>query len=262
VPDLVLALDLGKMSDFSALTALKRRLVVDPRSGLPGRDPAGRPLYRFDCVLATRWPLRTGYPAVVGAVRGLLGRPEVARLRPHLAIDATGVGSAVVDMFFEKSLEAEGVALTVTAGDSVGRGPWSDGSHGHLRVPKPELVGALMACLEGDRLPIVPSLSEAPVIQAELLNFRARLTPKANQTYGAGAGTHDDLLMSLAMACWLGTSPFAEFRPGALGDADRHLLDSEGLAERAALARGLEAERIARINKRSCGMAAAFGGFW
>jgi hypothetical protein len=257
VPDSVIGLDLGRVADPSTLTVLRRSLVVGP-GGLPGRGPGGEPLYRFDCVHVERFALGISYQAVIASVLGVLGRPEVTRLRPYLAADATGLGAPIVDMIFGQSVAAECIPITITGGDAVTRGPWHDGLHLHLKVPKSDVCGALTAGLESGRLQVVPSLPLARALQDELLAFRTRMTRAANQTFGSASGAHDDLVMALALATWLGGSIFAPFRPAELGDRDAHLLDLESAAERQALAAGQEDERRARLNRKSCGAGSAF----
>jgi len=44
---------------------------------------------------------------------------------------------------------------------------------------------------------------EAEVLVNELLNFEVKITAAANDVYGAWReGTHDDLVLAVALACW------------------------------------------------------------
>jgi hypothetical protein len=42
----------------------------------------------------------------------------------------------------------------------------------------------------------------ASVLVQELLNFRVKITEAANETFGAGDGEHDDIVLAVALACW------------------------------------------------------------
>ena len=141
-----------------------------------------------------RFPLGTPYPAIVDAVEDLLSdRTLLGRTR--LVVDGTGVGVPVVNMF-----QLRGVPLLpiwITAGDAVS-------SNGRiLRVPKRDLVSVLQVLFQSRRLKIARDLPEAGVLFSELMNFSAKITTKANETYEAWReGQHDDLVLALALACW------------------------------------------------------------
>src|SRR5207237_6882902 len=101
--------------------------------------------------------LGTSYPAIVQAVAALLRRPELrpdpaSGLPPRLAIDATGVGRPVIDLFLAAAMPATLYPVTITGGDAPrwdGRSAW---------VPKKDLVGAVQATLQSGRLKVVPML--------------------------------------------------------------------------------------------------------
>src|SRR5687768_5151295 len=135
----VAGLDLGQARDYSALCVLQadptpHQLVVEdiePDFRLP-RDRevtiAGPPVS-----LALRWleryELGTTYPKIVAEVRERLGKVPGGAL---LAVDATGVGRAVVDLFRVMRLPL--VAITITGGNAV------SGDGDEYGVPKRDLV--------------------------------------------------------------------------------------------------------------------------
>ena len=81
---------------------------------------------------------------------------------------------------------------------------WEDGGKKAF-VSKVELVGLVQVLLQTGRLKIVPILKHAELLKAELLNFQVRITPAAHETFGAWReGDHDDLVLAMAMAAWLG----------------------------------------------------------
>ena len=83
-PAYVAGLDLGQSQDFSALAIVEHA----------GRDRERPMLVRH----LQRWPLGTRYPAVVEDVAALLARSPLAGA-VRLAIDKTGVGAGIVDLF-------------------------------------------------------------------------------------------------------------------------------------------------------------------
>ena len=75
-----------------------------------------------------------------------------------------------------------------------------------MRVPKRDLVSAPLALMQNGQLKIARGLSlrETPV--KELLNFRVKINiSTAHDSYEAWReGDHDDLVLSVALACWAG----------------------------------------------------------
>jgi hypothetical protein len=131
--------------------------------------------------------------------------PKSARL----VIDATGVGAPVVDMVRRADLGGIYVtAVTITGGNAVHR----DG-HRAASVPKRDLVSTLQVLLQSGRLKIAEGLPLARLLSVELLNFRATISLAGHDAYGAGAeaawreaGTNDDLVLAVALACWVAES--------------------------------------------------------
>ncbi len=179
----IVGLDLGQAHDFSAFA------VVEPYA------PDGRP--RFDCVALRRFPLKTPYPVIVAKVKGIL---EVPPLRgADLVVDQTGVGRAVIDELERAGLTGSLYSVTITGGDTVNREGFT------RRVPKKDLVSALSVSLQTGRLRIAAELPFADVLRGELLAFRAKISAEGRETFGAWReGTHDDLVLALALAVWHG----------------------------------------------------------
>jgi hypothetical protein len=143
-----------------------------------------------------RVPLRTAYPAIVQYVKRLLASPMFAG-QIDLAIDQTGVGAPVADLF--KSAGVSFAGVMITGGDS-------ESSEGNVyKVPKMTLVSRLQALLHEGRLQIQKELPEATELVKELQDFRVRFTESGHMTFGAREGRHDDLVLALAMAAWRST---------------------------------------------------------
>jgi hypothetical protein len=186
-----LGLDLGQAQDFTALAIIQKANYERTT----------------DCHVRhlQRWPLHTSYPDIVDDVTKLLQHPTFAKARGvYLAIDGTGAGKPVVDMFRRARLQtgdAQSVrlrAIQFTAGNTV----TTDGDV--TNVPKRDLVGAVQTELQTGRLKVAASLPEAVTLQRELQNFRIKFTKAGNDTYEHWRESdHDDLVFAVAMPLWL-----------------------------------------------------------
>ena len=216
-----LGLDLGQAQDYTAISVIEEPVwipdeetafrLVAPRHGwvspaelvpaqlAQARDVeyyAGRPERP---VLALRHlerlPLGTPYPAVVQRVVHLMQTPPLAGRAPMLLVDHTGVGRPVSDLLRQHKLPL--VAITITGGTAITQ----DGAD--LGVPKRDLISTMAVLLEGRRLQIAESLPEAAALTKELQVFQRRVSRAGNDQYAAWReGTHDDLVLATALACW------------------------------------------------------------
>ncbi len=187
-PSYFVGLDLAQTQDYSALVILERR----------GFSPQ---TYKFDCKYLKRWELRTGYPQIVSDVVKLVNSPQLTenvRERPVLALDQTGVGAGISDLFRLEKMAAKLIPIYITSGTDVTR----DGDV--RRVPKRTLVTNTAIALQTGKLQISEQLPLTETLVAELQNFKAKITTSGNDTYGAGAewrvGNNDDLVLALSMA--------------------------------------------------------------
>jgi hypothetical protein len=79
------------------------------------------------------------------------------------------------------------------------------GDDGAWHVPKKELVSTLQVLLQSRRLLIAGRLPDAETLQRELLAFRVKITVARNETFESWRERdHDDLVLAVAMAAWLG----------------------------------------------------------
>lgn len=263
--DHFVGVDLGKLTDPTALTVMARSLSVNALTGLPERSTRGDPLYRWEARALKRYNLGTPYLSIVADVLRICNRRE---LHPgvRLVLDATGVGVAVTEMFTRALVDFPDVechTISITAGEGfsavstlartnmVARGQW--------RVSKIQLIGAIRECLESRRFKVSKDpvtgkpLEFAEVLVRELTNFREKITESANMTYEARQGQHDDLVLATCLPIWLGSQVFCHMRTTAPSDQaadwlrprETTALDAEQvateIAERVALA--LEAKQ-------------------
>lgn len=218
-------LDLGQKRDYSAIVVLEQQVFfapgllaagytwagVDEGWNSPGAVYAVSGRWPLEHVLERdehRWPSKPPmlarhlermrgepYPAVVAHVAKLMG--ALPPLGVTLVVDATGVGAPVVDLLRQAGLFP--VPVIITGGESVSR------DRGTWHVPKRELVGAVQAGLQTDRLKIAPESPLAGVLVAELDAFRVTIDARTrHDSYAAWRERdHDDLVLATALPLWL-----------------------------------------------------------
>jgi hypothetical protein len=191
-PCYLIGLDLGQAHDYTAWTVSERAVDKDYQAN-----------YDVRFIDRTR---NARYPAIVAHTRTLVAQLRSAEPTREvwLLVDYTGVGRAVADLLLEASLGIPVILVTITGGDQVIR---ADG--GEWRVPKRDLASSVQVLLQSERLRIGQSLPHAATLRDELLNFKVKISLSGHESYGADGsewreGAHDDLVLSLALACWYG----------------------------------------------------------
>ena len=190
-------LDLGQASDYSALAVLEY---------IEG-------MYHVRNLKRVRG---VAYPDIVDKVTKLMAS-SVLEGDVLLVVDQTGVGAPVVDLLRQAGLKP--IAVSIHGGDRTTQ----DGNN--WRVPKRNLAGILQVLLQTGRLKVASKLKLGPVLQTEMLNFRVKIDPvTAHDSYSAWRESdHDDLVLSVALAAWLGercaTLPEIDYSMIAVEDA-------------------------------------------
>ena len=146
-------------------------------------------LYRIGYL--ARLPLKTPYPAVVAAIRRIVGNLPRGT---ELVVDFTGVGRGIFDMLVDRGLNPVGV--TMTGGFEVHRNDTI------VSIPKSTLVSKLVARVHSGELTVHRDLADWPALKRELLNFRSEVTPAGHETWNARSGEHDDLVIATALCVW------------------------------------------------------------
>ena len=180
----VMGLDLGPPNEHTALAAAEQLC--------PGRDA------HYHVRHLRRWPPGTPYPRIVADVVQMTNdRPLRGAL---LAVDQTGVGRPVAKLLERVGGIYDLTRVVVTSGHTDS---WAE--DGSRLVPKRDLVGVLQVLLQSRRLQIAGQLPEAATLERELLAFRAK-TPTAGAEVAEAwrERPHDDLVLAVAFACWLG----------------------------------------------------------
>ncbi len=195
---LFIGLDLGQAKDFTALG-----IIECVRTITNGGDK--NEITQLNCIHLQRWQLRTSYPAIVADVVKMINglNPILSpNGKPTLAIDATGVGAPVVDLFKRERINANLKPIQIVGGSNISE------EFGMTRVPKRDLVSVVQVALQNRTLKIASELGEAETLARELQNFTVKITDSANDVYGAWReGTHDDLVLAVALALWIANRP-------------------------------------------------------
>lgn len=152
--------------------------------------------------------LQTPYAELPHLLERYLGRlPQGFPVR--LAVDATGVGAPVVELFRLAGLPADLKPIVITGGESVSRLPHA------VTVPRDALLQNLRIRLECRDFRIPEALSYLPALQDELSSL------------GVRDNHPDDLAFALALALWSArptptVGERAEILPGSpVGDNSR-----------------------------------------
>jgi hypothetical protein len=188
-----LGLDLGQKQDPSALVALRQT----PADG-GGLKSYSKWFRRYEVRGAKRWPLGTSYHDVCRDVAALVAQETLAGCT--LGVDWTGVGQGVVEILRNARPSATIRPVYITAGTGVA----AEGAG--FKVPKVELVAVVTRLLESGRLDIPATLPGAKDLATELRNFRAKVNNSGRESFEADwrSKAHDDLVLALAIAAWLG----------------------------------------------------------
>jgi hypothetical protein len=194
-PEYFAGVDLGQSVDHTAIVILERRKILGEQN-----TALEYPVLRTElhAVYIQRLSLGLPYPVIVRHVADLLTRPPL-RGCVSLALDYTGCGRPVADMFTESELSCPTTLVSIHGGDKV---TWDANV---ARIPKRDLVAAANIAMQNRLLKIPPALPHADLLIAELRNFQTKIDPvTAHDSYSAWRDNqHDDLLLALAMACWL-----------------------------------------------------------
>lgn len=191
-----MGLDLGQRQDYTALAVARRRELEtrwDPVTLVHRREP------RLEFVHTERFPLGTSYVTIVREVRSLVQKLAARNEGVRMAVDATGVGVAVVDMLQSVGLRGVVWPVTVSGGSSNVRG--SQGSE-VFTVNKTSLFYGLRVGLEQGRTVFSSQMKNVQVLQDELCAMGTVAGQRGMRVSGAPGKQHDDLAFAAALAQW------------------------------------------------------------
>ena len=80
-------------------------------------------------------------------------------------------------------------------------------------MPRQELAATLHELLHSRRLQVAPALPESAMLVRELAAFQLKVSAASKEELDAWReGAHDDLVLAVAVAAWLGERGFQRFR--------------------------------------------------
>ena len=189
-------LDLGQARNYTAMAVLERRwhqgtaqdFIASGTRGYQGE-------YRFRVVGLDRCSLGTPYPEVVEWVKGRL-REYPAELIAAVIVDATGVGSAVLQLLQRANLGVRLIGVVITGNQAVPVGAGANTVAGYYTVSRTELLTGLQVAVQAKQLTVAMSeCREWEALSRELVLLRME---------GKRAGVQDDLAFGLGLAVWWG----------------------------------------------------------
>ena len=212
-------LDLGQVSDYTALVSLRREQEIPDHPKPVAHDPAvagwaealippaAKPPApaKYFCNIAERFERGMSYLTLADNVCKLF--QELRFAGQVLVIDGTGVGRPVVDMFRKSHPNCRIMPVTITGGASVGGlASTRMDELGYWHVPKKELVGSVQVLLGTGRLEVAPGLRYAGVLIQELKSFSYKINPQTAHVSLESwrERDHDDIVLALALAAWAG----------------------------------------------------------
>ncbi|MBP7676162.1 MAG: hypothetical protein KBB14_07560 [Thermoanaerobaculia bacterium] len=205
----IVSVDLGMGPDPTSLVVLEGRTwgYLETRQIEESRVTTWQPIFRrpdgresYDCpppVFHLRYLERTppgcSYAKLVQRVKSI----QKGLREPTLAIDATGVGQAAVELFRQEELNPW--VVTITAGDEAAEAGMN------ARVPKRDVISTAQVLLQTGRLKIARDLPTAQLLLRELQGFRMNVDLKrTNESLVWREGANDDLVLALCVGLWIG----------------------------------------------------------
>jgi hypothetical protein len=180
----LLGLDLGQAHDRTAVTIIEHRAREFP------------PTYRVRAL--HRYPLGTYYTEIAADIVARLHMPPLLD-NTLVAIDATGLGTPVVELIKNHRDIYDVYAITITGGTTVA------GAGYQLNVPKRDLITKSAVLFQQHRVCIATHLRDTPALVDELRGYRIKTSDTGHHSYGPeNSRDHDDLLLALSLALWVG----------------------------------------------------------
>ena len=189
-----IGLDLGQSRNYTAMVIMKREwfratpeeFIASGARGLQGE-------YRHTVVGAERVSLGTPYPRVVSWVKSVAA--GLGGSLGSIVVDASGVGSAVMDLLRRAQMGVRLVGVVITGSQASGASGAGMTAAGYQTVSRTELLTKLQVAVQDGWFRVDrPRCREWEALRRELSVVRLE---------GGGPG-QDDLVFALALAVWWG----------------------------------------------------------
>lgn len=238
---LICGLDLGKVSDHTALAVVERYRPAEPKpvvlalspamgaqvdvpgkmevpgwSRLPEPRTAKQALWHYRLQIMKRWDVGTPYDAIAQWLCRAFSRAPVydgadLDMAPsgglsgcQLAVDKTGVGVAVVE-WFQKEIRLAKSARAKFRPITITGGTAVNEDGAGYKVPKKELVSIYQVLAGTKRLKVDPRLDNCRALIKELDNFKVKQNMETgHESFEAWREQeHDDMVLALLLALWI-----------------------------------------------------------
>lgn len=214
-------LDPGKTTDPAALVVAEQ---------MEGSDPINpsRPCWHYQIRHLQQWPLGTPY-TTVGVQVGLgeqvrdLFAPPSPLAGSVVAVGQAGVGEAVLDILRGLKPQAVLIGLVETGGMQA-----RQANALTYNVSKYQLASLLVALFFSGRVQVARNLPLAGTLAKQLAAFKEKQSTSGTLSFEADRPSdHDDLVMALCFALWLGERA-PPFRRSDLGTRKRQMAEMPG----------------------------------
>jgi hypothetical protein len=208
----VVGIDVGNGADYTAICVINHSVRAletwtphHPRT----LNHTGRLMQDvetfFDVRALGRLDLHVSYPEQVKRIEEILAHPRLRKA--DVVVSATGVGTAITDMF--ETMVMSPIRVIITAGTKPVRH-----SEDRYSVPKDDVVGAILAQLHNKQLRFGADLKLLEQLREELNSFQFLGRSPTGQEHFVAHGKDGKLVLALALACWWATSATKLKLPG------------------------------------------------
>lgn len=188
---MIVGIDLGTQIDNTAVTVIHEVIRPLDMWGPDQRQLISAPERAI--VAAYRLRLGLDYSKIADHIVSLRENPALMG-DATVAIDLTGLGRPVASLLRERGF-SDFVGVVITSGDNA-----REVSFDEWRVAKSYLVGGLSAALSQAKLLAAEGLPDATELRRQLEDYQIEVTASGHVTANAAAGSHDDMVISTALA--------------------------------------------------------------
>jgi hypothetical protein len=191
---LLCGVDLGKRFDRSACSVVEQQYT-------------GGGLGHYYVRNLQRFRLGTSYSSVAKALKNMDTQLRLYAAKqgktPFITwlIEANGVGEGVIEIIERELPNAQLYKVYVTGGINASV------DYNEIKLPKSQMLSRLVALYDAGLIHMSKKSRQINAMIDELQSFNINVSESnGHETYGAKIGKHDDMVISLALACWYGQS--------------------------------------------------------
>lgn len=184
-------MDVGHDHDPAALAVLQSTEL---------RPGSHRPVW--DVLEVGNIKLRTPFQELAALAVDLALEFRIAGYPVVLTLDATGLGGPVVEMARTRAPDLQVIAVTISGGRTL-----THNAPDEYTVGKHRLTEVLQVALEQQGL-LVPDTPGGELFTSQAQRFVRKPTAGGHQKHEAAGSGHDDLVLAVELALWIGDTFF------------------------------------------------------